>query len=55
MLSRLFLLKNKICCGKGCLMCPYEPKHTEGSLKIRDNVLNNLNEEESNLMNCNSS
>ena len=35
-------------------MCPYEPKHTEGSLKIRDNVLNNLNEEESDLMNCKS-
>ena len=46
MLSRLFILKNKICCGNGCLMCPYEPKHNEGSKLIRSNVINKLDKEE---------
>ena len=31
MLSREFLLERGHCCGHGCLMCPYEPKHTKGN------------------------
>jgi peptide deformylase len=27
MLSREFLTQRGYCCGHGCLMCPYEPKH----------------------------
>ena len=46
MLSRLFLLKNKICCGNGCLMCPYEPKHNKGSTSINNKILDNLEIEE---------
>ena len=33
MLSREFLIERGYCCGHGCLMCPYEPKH------IKDNTL----------------
>ena len=33
MLSRDFLVSRGYCCGHGCLMCPYEPKH------IKDNTL----------------
>ena len=29
MLSREFLIDRGYCCGHGCLMCPYEPKHTK--------------------------
>lgn len=38
MLSRLFLLKNGKCCGNGCLMCPYKPKHCKDSKLIRDEI-----------------
>ena len=31
MLSREFLLERGECCGNGCLMCPYEPKHEKGT------------------------
>ena len=34
MLSREFLIKRGYCCGLGCLMCPYEPKHTEGNTNL---------------------
>ena len=33
MLSKEFLTERGYCCGYGCLMCPYEPKH------IKDNTL----------------
>ena len=46
MLSRLFLLKNKKCCGEGCLMCPYEPKHSQNSKMIRKEVIKVCTEEE---------
>ena len=36
MLSREFLIQRGYCCGHGCLMCPYEPKHTEGNTKMKD-------------------
>ena len=46
MLSRLFLLKNKKCCGKGCFMCPYEPKHFQNSGIIRTEVIKDCSKEE---------
>mgnify|MGYP003985713497 FL=1 len=42
MLARIFLLKQGKCCGNGCLMCPYEEKHSCGSQKIRKEVLDDL-------------
>ena len=33
MLSKEFLTERGYCCGHGCLMCPYEPKH------IKDNTV----------------
>ena len=35
MLSKKYLIKRGYCCGLGCLMCPYEPKHTEGKKVLR--------------------
>ena len=35
MLSREFLIERGYCWGHGCLMCPYEPKHTEGNTVIK--------------------
>ena len=34
MLSQSFLIQRGYCCGHGCLMCPYEPKHTKGNTKL---------------------
>ena len=34
MLSREFLTERGYCCGHGCLMCPYEPKHTKGNKNL---------------------
>ena len=34
MLSREFLIQRGYCCGHGCLMCPYTPKHTKGNTKL---------------------
>ena len=34
MLSKEFLVERGYCCGHGCLMCPYEPKHTKGNTKL---------------------
>jgi len=39
MLSREFLTKRGYCCGHGCLMCPYIPKHIEGNTVMRKNIL----------------
>ena len=36
MLSRKFLIDRGYCCGHGCLMCPYEPKHVKGNPVIVD-------------------
>ena len=38
MLSKEFLTERGYCCGHGCLMCPYEPKHTEGNTVLRKQV-----------------
>ena len=34
MLSRQFLIERGYCCGHGCIMCPYEPKHTKGNTEL---------------------
>ena len=39
MLSREFLSKRGYCCGHGCLMCPYIPKHIEGNTVMKKNIL----------------
>lgn len=37
MLSREYLIDRGFCCGHGCLMCPYEPKHTKGNTRLMKN------------------
>jgi len=39
MLSREFLIERGYCCGHGCLMCPYIPKHIKGNKVMRRNIL----------------
>jgi len=39
MLSREFLTERGYCCGYGCLMCPYIPKHIEGNKVMKKNIL----------------
>ena len=39
MLSREFLLERGYCCGHGCLMCPYIPKHKKGNTNTMINHL----------------
>jgi len=35
MLSREFLTERGYCCGHGCLMCPYIPKHIKGNTNMK--------------------
>ena len=42
MLSKEYLLQRGYCCGLGCLMCPYIPKHIEGNTNMSKNVSNEL-------------
>ena len=35
MLSSQFLINQKQCCGNGCRMCPYEPRHIEGNSTLQ--------------------
>tara|TARA_Y100000389_G_scaffold9636_1_gene8976 strand:+ start:1079 stop:2107 length:1029 start_codon:yes stop_codon:yes gene_type:complete len=35
MLTSQFLIDEKICCGRGCRMCPYEPKHIKGNAELQ--------------------
>ncbi len=51
MLSRLFLLKKKKCCGEGCFMCPYEPKNFQNSEIIRKDVIEICTNEELDIIN----
>ena len=37
MLSKEFLTERGYCCGHGCLMCPYEPKHIKDNTKLNHN------------------
>ena len=39
MLSREFLVERGYCCGHGCLMCPYVPRHIKGNKVMRKNIL----------------
>jgi len=39
MLSREFLTERGYCCGHGCLMCPYIPKHIKGNKVMEKNIL----------------
>ena len=39
MLSQEFLIERGYCCGHGCLMCPYIPKHIKGNKVMRKNIL----------------
>jgi len=36
MLSRSFLIQRGYCCGHGCLMCPYIPKHIKGNTNMKE-------------------
>ena len=38
MLSKEYLIKQEQCCGRGCLMCPYIPRHKQGSSKIMNQL-----------------
>ena len=35
MLGKQFLIEQGMCCGSGCFLCPYIPKHVAGSKRIR--------------------
>ena len=45
MLSREYLINRGTCCGLGCLMCPYEPKHTEGVTEVMKKIINCFKED----------
>ena len=49
MLSREFLLDRGYCCGHGCLMCPYEPKHIKGNTMKNEDRLAKLDARIANL------
>ena len=34
MLSKEFLTERGYCCGNGCFMCPYSPRHIENNTKL---------------------
>jgi len=34
MLSKKFLTKRGYCCGNGCFMCPYQPRHIKDNVKL---------------------
>ena len=38
MLSKQYLIKQNKCCGNGCFMCPYLPRHSKGSNKIMNQM-----------------
>ena len=31
-----YLKKRGYCCGNGCLNCPYDPNHTKGNTKLKN-------------------
>ena len=39
MLSQEFLIERGYCCGHGCLMCPYIPKHTKGNTNMKQSKI----------------
>ena len=44
MLSQEFLINRGYCCGLGCLMCPYEPKHIEGNTNLMSETYGTVKE-----------
>ena len=34
MLSKEFLATRGYCCGNGCFMCPYHPRHIKDNTKL---------------------
>ena len=34
-MSRDELLARRVCCGKGCYNCPYDPPHQKGNKTVR--------------------
>jgi hypothetical protein len=34
-MSRDELLARRVCCGKGCYNCPYDPPHKKGNKAVR--------------------
>ena len=51
MLSREYLISREKCCGEGCLMCPYEPKHFQNSEIIRKEIIKVCTKEELGVIN----
>ena len=43
MLSKEYLLQRGYCCGHGCLMCPYEPKHQKDNTNLREEFMSKAN------------
>ena len=43
MLSREYLLQRGYCCGHGCLICPYEPKHQKDKTKLKEEFMSKAN------------
>ena len=43
MLSREYLLQRGYCCGHGCLMCPYEPKHQKDNTRLKEEFMSKAN------------
>ena len=43
MLSEEYLLQRGYCCGHGCLMCPYEPKHKKDNTNLREEFMSKAN------------
>ena len=37
-LTSLFLLKRGYCCGNKCKNCPYDPIHTKGTTKPKEDT-----------------
>ena len=42
MLSKIFLIRQGQCCGHGCVMCPYIPKHSIYTTKINVDIFKEL-------------
>lgn len=36
-LTKEFLIRQGVCCGSGCLNCPYFPKHIKGTTQLKTN------------------
>lgn len=43
-----FLVNRGFCCGSQCKNCPYNPRHTRGTMMLNAEVKKKLNEEKNN-------